>query len=215
MQMTYEAFLDSICNRVGFEGRDKAEVVATATLRVFGEVLLASDRDALADALPPVLRDALCSRPSDQDYDLEEFYERLADEEGLNAGKAREMGQVVGRVLARAIDGELTKRLKVRLPDEYRELFVNPHEAAKSPDRPLSHKAEANDRTLARGRAGSEKPVSESKPPAGQRGSVAAQENPYEETKISTGHESSEEDEETLAGGKPGSDRPVSDIHEE
>ena len=215
MEMTYETFLESICHRGGFESAERAEEVARATLCVLGEVLVDSDRNALADELPGVLREPLCSRKPNQDYDLQTFYERVSDEQRLNGGFARETAQVVGRVLMRALDAELMSRIRRRLADEYEVLFVNPHEDTPQPDRPLDHDATANERTLARGKPGSDKPVSDSHPDEGHKGSIAAQENPRGETKIATGHESTDEDDETLAGGKPGSDRPVSDTHEE
>ncbi|MFW6057731.1 MAG: hypothetical protein ACOC9W_02635, partial [Persicimonas sp.] len=90
---------------------------------------------------------------------------------------------------------------------------VAPHVDLSEPR--LDRDARANERTISEGKHGSEKPLSEARPVEGQRDSIAAQENPYEETKIATGHESTDEDEHTLAGGKPGSDRPVSDTHEE
>jgi hypothetical protein len=147
--------------------------------------------------------------------DLETFYARVGEEEHLNAGLARETAQVVGEVLRRAVSPETIKRIRRRLPDDFEEIFVNPHEHTRRPEDQLDHRAQARQRTLARGEAGSEKPVSESKPQEGHPESIAAQENPYEETKIATGHESTDEDEQTLAGGKPGSDRPLSDTHEE
>ncbi|QDG50459.1 DUF2267 domain-containing protein [Persicimonas caeni] len=215
MQMTYDAFLDSICHRGGFESAERAESVAQAVLCVLGEVLVDTDREALAEELPEALRAALCTRKPNRDYNLEMFYQRVGQEERLNGGLARETAQVVGRVLSRSVSPEVAKRIRRRLPEEYEELFVNPHEGAAAPERPLEHTAKANERTLARGKPGSEKPVSESKPVEGQPDSIAAQENPYGETKIATGHESTDEDEQTLAGGKPGSDRPLSDTHEE
>jgi uncharacterized protein (DUF2267 family) len=215
MEMTYDAFLDGICHRTGIDSAREAEALAKATLSVLGEVLLESDRDALAGQLPAALAEALRSRRAGREYDLEHFYERLSREAPIrgNGGRARECAQVVGRTLTRAVDAQLTTRLRRRLPEEFEELFVNPHRAAGS-EPTLDPRARANERTLARGRPGSDTPVSESRPPTGQTDSIAAQDNPYGDTKLATGHPSSEEDEETLTGGRPGSDRPVSDTHE-
>jgi uncharacterized protein (DUF2267 family) len=215
MEMTYDAFLESICHRGGFKTTGTAEEVARGMLRVLGEVLVDSDRAALAKELPQALRESLCSREPNQDLDLETFYARVGKEEHLNGGLARETAQVVGQVLRRAVNPETMKRIRLRLPDDFEEVFVNPHEHTSRPKGQLDHDAQARQRTLAQGEAGSEKPVSESKPKEGHPESIAAQENPYEETKIATGHESTDEDDQTLAGGKPGSDRPVSDTHEE
>lgn len=214
MEMSYETYLDSVCRRGGLDSAEQAEEIARATLSVLGEVLVDTDRDALADELPEPLREALCTGQPNQEYELEEFYRRLAEVEGLNEGLARETAQVVGQVLGRAVDAEVIHRIRQRLPKDYVNLFVNLHEYARQPEGPLDHDAKANARTLASGRHGSEKPLSEAKPVEGQKASIAAQENPYGETKIATGHESTDEDDQTIAGGKPGSDRPLSDVHE-
>ncbi|MFP4599448.1 MAG: DUF2267 domain-containing protein [Persicimonas sp.] len=213
MEMTYDAFLDSLCHQTGVESSERAEAMACAFLRVLGEALLGTDRDALAAELAEPLSQALCSRPANQDYELEEFYERVGREEGVHAGRAREVAQVVGQTMARAVNREVITRLRRRLPEPFEEIFVAPHVDLSEPR--LDRDARANERTISEGKHGSEKPLSEARPVEGQRDSIAAQENPYEETKIATGHESTDEDEHTLAGGKPGSDRPVSDTHEE
>lgn len=215
MEMTYETFLDSVRRRGGVDTAEQAEQISQATCRVLGEVLVDSDRAALAAELPEVLRRALCSREPNQDYDLAVFYERVSADEQVHAGRAREMAQVVGHTLARAIDAELLKRLRLRLPDEFGELFVNAHDEAGAPQDQFDHRAQANERTLARGKPGSDHPVSESRPREGHLGSIAAQDDPYHDTDIATGHESTDEDDNTLAGGRPGSERPLSDTHEE
>lgn len=214
MQMTYEAFLDAICHRSGFESRADGEQMARTVLRVMGEVLPGPDRRALADELAGPLRSALTEREPDRELGLQEVYGQIAREEQVHQGRAREMAQIVGRALRRAVDGEVISQIRSRLPD-FDEIFVNPHGDAEAPGRRLDPDAVANDRTLARGRPGSKEPLAEGRPPQGQPDSVATDENPYGDTKIATGHESTDEDDETLAGGKPGSERPLSDTHED
>ncbi len=220
MEMTYDTFLDSICRRGGIESAEEAERVTGAVLEVLGEALVDSDRAALAEVLPANLRESLCARTPNQDYDLATFYAKIGElngfaAQGAHAGRGREMAQVVGQTLTRALDAALNKRLRRRLPDDFQEVFVNPHQQVGEPQTNFDHRARAKERTLSRGKPGSEHPVSESRPVEGQPGSIAAQPEPHHDTDIATGHESVDEDENTLAGGRPGSERPLSETHEE
>lgn len=215
MKMTYDTFIDSIRRQTGLESAAEAEQMVASVLRVWGEVLVSSDREALAAQLPPSIREPLSSRHADQDFGLEEFYQRIGQEEHVNEGRAKESAQVVAQTLMRAVDGEIATRIRRRLPSEFEEILVDPHANLENTDASLDAAARANERTLARGEPGSREPVSESPPPKGQTDSIAANENPYGDTKIATGRESTDEEENTLAGGKPGSERPLSDTHEE
>ncbi len=132
---------------------------------------------------------------------------QIASAEGLEAPRALEHLQIVGRALAEQLDPALLAQLRGELPDELGELLDETR--GRSAETPSVHHA----RTLAEGRPGSrrslsasapgsERPISGARPDSPHRHSVAEQ-NPHGDTKLSSAAGSTQErEQESLATGR-------------
>lgn len=104
--------------------QDQAAVAVRATLRTLGTRLAGGESGDLAAQLPPTLAEAVPAEGPGERFGVDEFYERVAAEEGSNPRQARQHARAVGSVLRSALtDGELGD-LMSQLPDEYRDLFA-------------------------------------------------------------------------------------------
>lgn len=110
------------------------------------------------------------------------FFERVAQEERVPAGFAREHAEVVCRVLGEAFDDEIIARI-ARAAPEIVPLFRRKDDES-SPDPSATSRARAG-HTLAGGRPGSAHPIATSAPRGAQAHSVA-EANPHGETKLSS-----------------------------
>jgi len=151
---------------------------------------------------------------------VEDFYHRVAVAEDVEPGFGREHAQAVCTALAGELEEGTLTRLRRALPEGLAALLT-PARHRGPPPAPDTRPQDGLERarrgagdTLAAGRPGSTRPISESRPM--QAGSILESDNPRGDTKISSapgvpadrrGH--------TLSSGSPGSDRPVSESGEE
>lgn len=104
--------------------QDEATTAVRATLRTLGTRLAGGESGDLAAQLPPALAEAVPTEGPGERFGVDEFYERVAAEEGCEPRQARQHARAVGSVLRTALtDGELDD-LTSQLPDEYRDLFA-------------------------------------------------------------------------------------------
>lgn len=211
--MSYERFIDAVSWRCGFEERAPAERAVEATLRVLAERLDEADARAVARQLPPRLASLMRADEHGAEFGLADLYDRVARLEGVNRSFAAEHAQVVCQVLCDYLDDEGRKHLRVHVPPEIADLFTPRPPAAplRAEDRPRHRAPPGSGRTLASGRPGSSRPLSEADGWA-HTDSVVRSADPYADRKISSARGTTQEVEgETLATGKPGSKHPVSE----
>ncbi len=185
-------------------GAAHARTSIVAVMGALRRQLGGPEAEALAEALPEDLTEEL----------RHGFYvgpdpliERLASVEHVPLSRAAEDAASVLRAMAELLPPPLLSRLRRALPPETGVLLEAPahetHAGHELPARPR--------RTLAEGRPGSRHPVSESRPPTGQSGSVAS-DNPHGDTKLSSSRGLTQEREaETLATGRPGPRRSLAE----
>lgn len=200
--MTMEQIIERVSAHSGLD-QPRARRVCHAVVEVLGSCL--PDPGKVARWLPPALGESLARGRPGSISGVDDFYQEVGRALGLAPGPSLEQAQSVCAALAEGLDDEAREMLAGHLPGDVAALLV-PAPRPATPERPVHV---GSGRGLAVGRPGSEHPVSTSPPRRAHRDSVT-REVPHQESKLSTGHVSIEEDEDTLAGGRPGSDRPLS-----
>jgi uncharacterized protein (DUF2267 family) len=178
-----------------------ARKAACATLAVLGSRLTDDEAGKLASRLSPELARIVEEEDYDSDFDAAELYERVRRRTGQPPGLAREQTDVVLRALGEVLDEPELARLARVLPEPIvrglrgpAQVEVPPYGVPPPPPRS----------SLAEGRPGSTHPIAEAAPPSGHSHSVAVNEDPHVETKLSSSHGLTQERlVETLATGTP------------
>lgn len=211
--MNRQELLGRVKTLTGIGDEAGAERAVRAVVSVLGEQLANEDRRSLARVLPEPWADAIPGTPLRVADDLPAFYERVSSREGIEPGFAVEHAQSVCLAISEALSDDRRKLLAARLPDALAPLLelAAPERAPAGPARRTSPRPA---QTLAEGRPGGSRPVSESqpgstrplsetKPERVQQDSVASDENPHGDTKLSTTRGTTQERErETLAEGE-------------
>ncbi|MGK4005317.1 DUF2267 domain-containing protein [Sorangium sp. So ce1036] len=211
--MDHERFVEEVQRRAGFAGRDEAERAIAVTARTLGERLLEDEAAAVAGGLPGPVAAAVRGATYQGDFDRDELYDRIARREGAPRGFGMEHAQAVCQVIGEALPEAERQRLQKHLPD-WADLFA-PREAGAPPPRPVHAAAPpevGHGATLATGRPGSRRPLSEARPEPAHAESVARSDDPHADTRLSSSPGLTQERlQETLAEGRPGPERPVSE----
>jgi len=205
--MRYEDFVERVMRFGGFTRRDEAVRAVEATLAVLRARLIDEDVEAVAAGLPGLIARLLRYGEHDGEFGRDEFFDRVRRREGVTLGYAREHSEVVCRVLSEAVPESTLKRVRGHLPGELASLF----EEHATTDAPIVRErvrrgngGPKKRRTLAEGRPGSEHPLSEARPEKAQRHSIAREDNPHGDTKLSSSRGTTQEREsESLAEGRP------------
>jgi uncharacterized protein (DUF2267 family) len=185
-----------------------------AVLRVLGERLTEDEARLFARGLPAELAPLIEAGKYDGDFDAAELYQRVRIYEQTSPGLVREHVDVVLRALAEGLDPDAVRRLARALPEDVARQ-LEPREIGEPPPHvPPTHVPPLT--TLARSRAGSRHPISEAAPPKGHAHSVAVNDDPHAETKLSSTHGMTQERwRESLATGRPPSpERPIDDAND-
>lgn len=164
--------------RAGID-RHAAERAVRATLASVAEALSSDEADALSRELSPDLRPLVQRYALALPLDRNAFFEEVAARELVAVGFAVEHAECVCTVLAERMSPDLRERLQRHLP-----LLASLFELRDEPPAdvpPLVHGS-----TLASGRPGSRHPLCEARPERAQAHSVARNDNPHAETKLSS-----------------------------
>lgn len=193
MMATKESFTFLVAAHAGVS-IERASRASDAVLAAIGAYLSAPFLELVAEELPPGLARALragsgLAAPID---------ERVLDP-GATAGQARELIASVCRALAEDLSNDALTALRRSLPPEIAELLTPP-----APEAPRRAAPGAHRETLAEGRPGSRRSLSEGQSGGAHTDSVRA-ENPHMATKLSSATGSTQERRgETLAEGHAG-----------
>lgn len=205
--MTDDAFVAEAAERSG-AAILVARQATLATLDTLGERLSAGDAAALAEILPGELRRFVCRRENPGDFDIDDLYDRVAQRTGLPPGQARELSQVVLRLVGDRLSGDACARLSLHLPAPWRALLERSPTAAAAGA--LSrHVLPGTGHTLATGRPGSQHPLSQAHPDRAQQESVARSDNPHGEDKLSSAGKDAASD--PVATAHPNAGRSLAD----
>jgi uncharacterized protein (DUF2267 family) len=121
----FPEFIVKVQERGGFADREQAERATKATLQTLGERLAGGEPTDLAAQLPEEVARYLAADGPGQSFDLNEFYERVAEREqtGLSPAQAREHAMAVMSTVVDAVTPGQVNHLAAQLPDEYQELL--------------------------------------------------------------------------------------------
>ena len=122
--MQFDDFLTRVQEQARLDTRDDAIRITQAVLETLGERLDRKVRNGVEAQLPDELKEFLVARAEHSDqYDLEQFYNRVGARADLKYVDATEQTREVLAVLREAIpEGEIEDILE-DLPPEYRKLF--------------------------------------------------------------------------------------------
>jgi uncharacterized protein (DUF2267 family) len=209
--MQFEPFVDAVGQRTGL-AEEEAICAIRATLAALRTTLVDDEVQALATGLPVELVEDLERGAFESDvHSREELASRVATIEGTDARVAIEHATAVCAILALAADEPARRWIELHVSPALAALLRPPvreglptdteHVVARGSDRP----------TLATGRQGSTRAMSDSAPPPGHSASVACSDDPHGETKLSSaGALRQDRLGDTVARGRPGSGRPMS-----
>ncbi|MCC6752278.1 MAG: DUF2267 domain-containing protein [Deltaproteobacteria bacterium] len=204
--MRYEGFIERVQERSGVASPEEAERIAQITLEVLGERLKETELRLVASRLPEPLAEALRRGRPAGSFDAVELYRRIGERERVPLGFAVEHAAAVCRVLAETLDPDTCLRLQLHVPlpeSRVAEVLPERHRRVTPPGR--GH-------TLADGRPGSRRPLSEAEARPAHRESVVESENPHASSKLSSASGTATDQRgDSLAVGRTGSKRPLSD----
>lgn len=200
--MNYEVALLRLVHRSGIQDQTLAQEGLHQVLRYLGGCFEEETLRELSTHLPPPLGESMTEgKGGNRPCELDQLYRAVSDEMGLEVSLAMEFTQVVLQIFGECFRKETRQKVQSLLPRDWAPL-LEPREQARSS--PLGRRGALS---LAEGRAGSSRPISEARP--GHRNSIAFSEDPEKGRKVST--TSGKPAERTLASGKPGSSRSLSD----
>lgn len=75
--MDRDTFLTEVQDRVEFDDEQRAEEATDAVLRTLGERILGGEADDLASQLPKAVADPLTAAETDEQFDFDEFTDRV------------------------------------------------------------------------------------------------------------------------------------------
>ena len=123
--MQFDDFLTRVQEQAGLNTRDEAINITRAVLETLGERLDRKVRNGLEAQLPNELKEFLLGRVEHSDqYDLQEFYNRVGARADLKYGDSVERTRQVISVLRQAVPGGEIEDILEDLSPEFGELFV-------------------------------------------------------------------------------------------
>lgn len=120
--MNYDEFVGQVQNRARLATGGEAVRAIHATFTTLGTRLYGQEAQNLAAQLPPELGEYLTTGDNES-FSLDEFFERVAEEEGSDLPDAVHHARVVVSVLQDAVSiGEIAD-VRAQLPADYNPLF--------------------------------------------------------------------------------------------
>lgn len=121
--MEYNEFVGRVHNRAKMASTGEAVQAIRATLQTLGERVTPGQADDLAAQLPEELGLYLKMAEGVEQFELEEFFERVTKREGIDRPDAVYHARVVIDVLLEAVTTGEIEDLLSQLPDSFRPLF--------------------------------------------------------------------------------------------
>jgi uncharacterized protein (DUF2267 family) len=194
MPMNEDTILGRLQELAPFADRSDARRAFDATLQALRRGLSEDEADWLAVALGPALAAPLLRESHQGELSVDELYRWTKRYGKTRKGVAVEQAQVVCRALAELLQEPELERLRKHLPDIAPILEVP--KSSDPPSAPRRSRRDLTDHTLAGGRPGSSRPLSESgqndrglsvaKPDLAHSHSVARSDDPHAETKLAS-----------------------------
>jgi uncharacterized protein (DUF2267 family) len=195
MPMNEDTMLNRLQELAPFADRGEARRAFDATVQALRRGLSEDEADWLAVALGPALAAPLLREVHQGELSADELYRWTKRYAKTRKGVAVEQAQVVCRALAELLQEPEIERLRKHLPEIASLLEVPP--PADPPSAPRLLRSDVTDHTLAGGRPGSSRPLSEAgapsnraisgaKPELAQAHSIVRAYEPHGDTKLAS-----------------------------
>jgi uncharacterized protein (DUF2267 family) len=119
-------FIAEVKNLAELDSDEDARKAISATLETLRERLAGEEPSDLAAQLPPKIAPYVEGDGGRESFPVEEFYERVAQKEGVGNDEATRHARAVATVVQTAVTGGELDDLRSQLGDGYRELFGQP-----------------------------------------------------------------------------------------
>lgn len=124
--MQYREFIAEVRNLGELDSDEQAENAARATLATLKERLAGNEPSNLAAQLPPELAEHLEGTGGRDNFDVGEFYNRVAQKEGVGTDEATRHARAVATVLQTAVTAGELDDVREQLTPEYADLLGQP-----------------------------------------------------------------------------------------
>lgn len=122
--MNYESFVNMVKERAHITNTRDALVAIEATLKTLGERLTEAEAAHLAAQLPPEIGRFLTVVDTNKSFDLETFYEHIAQRESIGQPMSRRHARVVLSIVEETVSPGELRDVLAQLPEEYMDLFT-------------------------------------------------------------------------------------------
>lgn len=120
--MQLHEFLGRVQQHASIDSRERALDAIRATFETLSERLQGGEPLDLASQLPSLLQGYVDIGEGER-FDLEEFFRRVAEREGIDEEQAREHARAVLEVTSEAVSSGEIQDVLAQLPREYHSLF--------------------------------------------------------------------------------------------
>jgi uncharacterized protein (DUF2267 family) len=128
--MKGDQFLAEVRNLAELENNEETERAIRATLETLRERLAGNEPSNLAAQLPPEIAPHVEGDGGRESFSVAEFYNRVAQREGVGHDEAIRHARAVVTVVQTAVTGGELNDLRSQLGNEYEELFGQPGASA-------------------------------------------------------------------------------------
>jgi uncharacterized protein (DUF2267 family) len=124
--MKGDQFIAEVRNLAELGNNEEAEGATHATLETLKERLAGNEPSNLAAQLPPEIAPYVEGEGGRESFSVGEFYERVAQKEGVGHDEAIRHARAVATVLQTAVTGGEIDDIRSQLGKDYEELFGQP-----------------------------------------------------------------------------------------
>jgi uncharacterized protein (DUF2267 family) len=121
-----EQFIAEVKNLAELDNDEDAQKAVRATLETLRERLAGNEPADLAAQLPPEIAPFVEGAGGRETFSVEEFYDRVAQKEGVFNDEAIRHARAVATVLQTAVTGGALEDVRSQLGNDYEELFGQP-----------------------------------------------------------------------------------------
>ncbi len=128
--MKGDQFIAEVRNLAELDNNEEAEKAIRATLETLKERLASNEPSNLAAQLPPEIAPYVEGDGGRQSFSVGEFYDRVAQREGVGHDEAVRHARAVATVVQTAVTGGELDDVRSQLGNDYDELFGQPGASA-------------------------------------------------------------------------------------
>ncbi len=128
--MKGDQLISEVRNLAELDSNEEAQKATRATLETLKERLAGNEPSNLAAQLPPEIAPYVDGEGDRESFSVEEFYERVAQREGVSREEAVKHARAVATVVQSTVTGGEVDDVRSQLGNEYEELFGQPGASA-------------------------------------------------------------------------------------